>query len=178
MNKQEIRKAINDAPIGKKVGGDLYLKEAALVEGSALKGLFNEAFAIARKHEDSFQRCLSGEAFVYDLVKISLNGNVSLLCYPKFMYEAHPVLESYIVVNVHRCTAKQRFYRDPQRSFVLHRKETMIPKAWACYEDWKALSDREEEAGLLEKPPGQYSQWLDFLKEKGYSLEGHSLIQR
>lgn len=177
MNAQEIRKAIKEAPIGKKVGGDLYLKEAALEEGSPLKALFDEALAIARKHEDSFQRRFSGEAFVWDLVKFSPKGNVSFLCYPRFMYDAHPVLESYIVVNIHKVTAKQRFYRDPQTSFVLHRKETMIPKGWSCYEDWKALSEAEEEAGLLTLPPGQHYKWLELLHEKGFKIEGHTLIK-
>lgn len=171
MNSTEIRKAIKEAPLGKKVGGDLYMVRSCLHDcGPELNTMSKEAWAVARKEFEP------DELFVFHLIKFSPKNKVSFLRYPEFFKEAHPSLESYIIVDLNKLTAKRRFYRDPQRSFVLHRKETMIPKYWFCFPEWEALTQQEEEAGLLNNPPGQRTQWEALLAEKGYRVEGHSLV--
>jgi hypothetical protein len=92
------------------------------------------------------------------------------------MNEPHPAIASYITVDLTSGEAKQAFYRDPSKAFVLHRKETMIPTWWECYQSWAAFSQQEEKAGLLKNPPGQQTKWKAFLKEKGFRLEGFNLV--
>lgn len=166
---ERTRKEIADARFGKKVFGNLYFHVSVQDHQSwYLREMVREALRILKS---------KFEMFTANVFKISPKGKVSFLFYPTFETEAHPVLNQYWTVDVNTYKVSHAHYDDPQKSMVLHRKETMVMPSHSCWEDASLLTMEEEDEGLLDNPPGKKESWDAFLKERGFSIVGHLLVK-
>lgn len=168
-----FRALIKEAPVGKKVGGCLYLHRSA--ESTLpvdLQVLSVSRLAVA-------EESLTAEEFTafcggYNILKIHYSGRVSFLTYPLFDEDAHPSLRS--AVAVPDGSSRVSVIKYKANSPVLHRKELFVEEGHPLYRKFKALTEMEELVGLLDGPPGYQAQWGEFLNERGVRVEGHSLV--
>lgn len=152
------------------VGGSVYLTiEALPYLDSELAARVQEAEQLAKvKRHDQF-----------NLVRIDDTGqSIALLNYPEFFDEPFPSLQESWLVNLDLSTVKYRTYADSLNPPILHRKELLLqsddPRREACAE----LTSTAESIGLFDdrRRIGYRRQWLALIREKGYRIEGHSLV--
>jgi hypothetical protein len=104
---------------------------------------------------------------------------ISFLSYPDFMETAHPSLQRAITVDLGTGRARHTSYTDNLNPPILHRKESLLPKAHPRQEEFAALTRAEEAAGLYEHTAtiGFKLNWERLLAEKGVAIVGHTLQQ-
>jgi len=163
---QAVRQAIRQAPVGKKVGGDLYVHRRSFEKGGfgpVLEGMLKQALVY--------------QPSKYTILKFSPKngGMVSFLLYPAFDTEAHPGLESYQTVTLETEKVSVGAYGNLQKSWILHRKETMVDPGYPNRAMFETLTRAEENVGLLSRPPGKKETWEKLLADRGYKIEGHQL---
>ena len=157
--------------IGKRVGGKLYLHVSALTSlNERIHELVYRAADIARL----------GEGDDYNVVKLDLKSNkqLSLLNYHDFEDEPFPTLQSSWTVDLVTGVVRFRSYRHSENPPILHRKELLLEESHPRYEEFRALSNAAEYAGLFENASriGFRKQWEQRLADRGYRLEGHHLV--
>lgn len=110
-----------------------------------------------------------------NVIKIRRDGTgVSLLWYGGFDIEGHPPLwfSKYIPLDYGQKVCSREWAVNAP---ILHRKETLVNQDFHKFHVFKELTRAEEEAGLLENPPGFKMQWEQRLRENGFRVEGHTL---
>ena len=139
MTFEEYRSELYKLPFGKILPNAIYIyrsddevlgvKLYALVQKIELKYETNESFNLLKFRTDELK--------------------ISLLSYPDFFTDPHPVLVKSLTVDL--VTGKGRWvqYDKNPNPPILHRKETFISKDHECYEEFSKLTKAEEEAGLL-----------------------------
>jgi hypothetical protein len=148
---------LDDSPVGKLVGGRLYVHRSAEPDlPAALRDVIDEAAS-----------CLP-EPPEYDVAKLDPDGRaVSFLCYDDFEGDPHPALLSSLRVDLGSGEAALRRYDGSDNPPILHRKETMLAADHPLYEEFAALTSAEEDIGLLDRPPGNRRQWQALLRRRG-----------
>ena len=150
-----IKHAIRTSPVGKKLPDHLYVHRSAIGElPDVLQALVSAAEELA--------------PIPYELVKIARDGRtVSLLSYPDFMTDPHPALAHSTLVQLDTGVVKDRDYSNYGSPPILHRKEAFLSKSHPSYGDFAALTQREEELGLLREdgtPTEAGAQLLEWIK--------------
>lgn len=161
-----IRDACRASVVGKLLPTDLYVHTSAVDQMPAVLRLL--LFAV---------RQVVGDV-EHDLVKIALDGgSVSLLSYPGFDVDPHPPLTQSLRVDLRRATYQVRRYVDSENPSILHRKDAFVGSDYHLFEDFRALSEAEAQAGLLTRSDiGRRTQWEAALAEKQLRLDGHRLV--
>lgn len=165
----DYRRAVSSIPFGKRLPGAVYL-HADILAGidPLLKKLVEQ---LAAEHDPEAK---------HNLVKFHLvHPKVSLLSYPDFDEDAHPGLDSSIAVDLLTGRVKQTSYRKSANPPILHRKETFLAADDPRRAIFEALTEAEEEAGLLvaNRTIGFRENWKRLLSEKGVEIRDHTLVQ-
>ncbi|WP_342450221.1 DNA phosphorothioation-associated putative methyltransferase [Thiorhodococcus minor] len=98
--------------------------------------------------------------------------------YPTFDDDAFPALQESWLVDLVQRSVSYRTYADSLNPPILHRKELLLaeddPRRKAC----AALTESCELVGLFDDPRriGYQRQWLALIREKGYRLDGYTLV--
>lgn len=169
MNFEEYKIAAKSLPFGKRLPGDIYfLHEGNLKPHGKLGELINN---VAKSLQ-------IGDEF--NIIKLKLNEyKISFLSYPEFISDPHPSLKKSISIDLVKGKSKEQSYANQSNPPILHRKECFIPEDHPKWKEFHKLSKQEEDAGLLENSNriGFRLNWDQRLSEKGYALEGHTLVK-
>ncbi len=165
-DKENLSRLMEKSEAGKLLPDDLYVHKDSL----------NFIPVLLRLHVRLALKILPDDV-PYDIIKIARNSwHITFLEYPDFYTDPHPVLKGSMKIELHK---NRLFYRDYSKSEnppILHRKDTFLHSAHPLFEKFSQLSISEEEAGLLgSNNIGHKIQWELFLKEKGWSLDDHTL---
>lgn len=97
---------------------------------------------------------------------------VSLLHYPGFWSEAHPVLARSFIRHFPDMLEQDLDYRDRANPPILHRKELFLPKGHPRWDEFSALTTQEEQLGLYEGPVriGTLRGWQAMLDAKNAEI--------
>ncbi len=115
----------------------------------------------------------------YNVARFEQNGrSIALLHYLSFFDDPFPALAASWLVDPEAGTATLRTYADSLNPPILHRKELLLPADHPRRAEFAALTDACEAIGLFDEPTriGYRRQWLDLVREKGYRIEGHTLV--
>lgn len=126
-----------------------------------------EKLAQIRRHEQ------------FNLVRIDGSGqSIALLNYPEFSQDPFPSLRESWLVDLDCSKVSYRTYADSLNPPILHRKELLLQPEDPRREAYAALTSTAESIGLFDEPRriGYQRQWLALVREKGYRIEGHSLV--
>lgn len=172
----EIRELVKQAKksgVGKELATALYIHESALTMlPDGLQKIWRDASAIAKQ---------SGASdFAYDLVKFgTLEKTVSFLSYPRFDQDAHPALARALLVNLETGKVKETDFSRRANPPILHRKELFVPAHYHLRDEFAALTQAEDAAGLYENTRiiGTLKGWQSELKRKGVKIFGHRLVR-
>jgi DNA phosphorothioation-associated putative methyltransferase len=115
----------------------------------------------------------------YNLIRIdAIKPEIALLHYLDFADDPFPALRESWLVDLASSTVSYRTYADSFNPLILHRKELLLPADHPRREEYAALTTAAESIGLFDQTTriGYRRQWLDLVREKGYRIEGHTLI--
>lgn len=115
----------------------------------------------------------------FNLVRIDNAGRrISLLNYPEFAEDPFPSLRESWLVDLDRATVSYRSYAESLNPPILHRKELLLPPSDPMRERCAALTATAEALGLFDEPKriGCRRQWHELVREKGYRIEGLTLV--
>ncbi|MBL3599338.1 MAG: DNA phosphorothioation-associated putative methyltransferase [gamma proteobacterium endosymbiont of Lamellibrachia anaximandri] len=115
----------------------------------------------------------------FNLVRIDGTGqSIAFLNYPEFPDEPFPSLHESWLVNLDDSTVSYRTYADSLNPPILHRKKLLLQPDDPRREAYAELTRTAESIGLFDDPKriGYQRQWLALIREKGYRIEGHSLV--
>lgn len=156
--------------LGKTIGGQTYLHVDAL---SALDETRRNDWeqAIARATEAS--RC--GQ---YNVVRRHADGRIALLHYADFFDIPFPSLRELWRFDPGTGEVGYRTYADSLNPPILHRKELLLPAEHSRRQEYEALTAAAEAIGLFDDTTriGYQRQWLALVRERGYRIEGHTLV--
>lgn len=164
---QNIDLACRSSSVGKLTPTALYVHVDAYEHLPAILKVF-----------EGCARRLLGDVEGATLIKLYRSEKkVSYLTYPEFDRDAHPGLRRSDIVDLVSLRHSVRAYADGPKTPVLHRKETFLHKSDPRWEQFAALTHREEEIGLLGSsgPIGLREQWEALLVRKKVMVEGHSI---
>ncbi|MEN8132816.1 MAG: DNA phosphorothioation-associated putative methyltransferase, partial [Pseudomonadota bacterium] len=104
--------------------------------------------------------------------------SIALLNYPEFVDDPFPSLQESWRVDLNCSTVSYRTYADSLNPPILHRKELFLELDDPRREMYAELTSTAESIGLFDDPRriGYQRQWLALIREKGYRIEGHSLV--
>ena len=154
-------------PVGKRVGSEVYIHRDALA-----------------RHNPTLLRLVSDYAgdgdnrFDWNVCKLSPRRcRFSLLLYPCFRKQAHPVLVAALTISLAREARRVRRYSDRGNRPVLHRKELLVGADDPEYQRFAELTEQEVRAGLFEIPSiiGHEGGWKAQLERCGLSIHDHEL---
>ncbi|MES9902678.1 MAG: DNA phosphorothioation-associated putative methyltransferase [Sedimenticola sp.] len=115
----------------------------------------------------------------FNLVRIDDTGQrIALLNYPEFIDTPFPSLRESWLVDIDYSTVCYRTYADSLNPPILHRKELFLQPDAPRRESYAKLTRMAESIGLFDEPRriGYQRQWMALIREKGYRIEGHSLV--
>lgn len=153
--------------VGKQTPSALYVHKSALPQLPPVLQVY-----------EGCARVLAGTVEAANLVKLSVaEPQVSYLSYPTFDREAHPTLESAIIVNLRRLKVDWRDYRSSENPPLLHRKEEFVDGDYPRRHLFSSLTSAETKAGLYHSPQqiGTLRGWRDTLLLAGLKINGHRL---
>lgn len=164
---KKVAAACRESSVGKLLPEDLYVHRTAEDDLPALLRIV--VFAAQRIVGD----------LPYDLVKISIDGRkVSFLSYPNFDTDPHPRLAKAVKVYLPKADYVVRDYQMSPNPPILHRKETFVSRSYPYYEQFKQLTEQEEQLELLSSNTiGLQLGWEAMLRAKGVRLEGHQIVK-
>lgn len=163
MDAQQFSDLVQSINLGKKLPDAIYLHKESFPNVDSKLANFTQAVATALKVEDTH----------WDIVKLSRNDfRLSLLSYPTFFTEAYPSLKQSVTVNLSKLSHRIVEYSDTDNPPILHRKETMLTKEHECYEEFQAITQEGENAGLYDNSRmiGFKQSWLRLIQQHGYTL--------
>jgi len=115
----------------------------------------------------------------YNLVRLDNDGyRVALLNYPDFSDDAFPSLQESWLVDLQSSTVSYRTYAASLNPPILHRKELFLQADDPRRETYAELTSTAESIGLFDDPRriGYQRQWHTLVRDKGYRIDGHSLL--
>ena len=155
-------------PVGKRVGGAVYVHRDALEQHDA--GLLARACSWADT---------AGVELLWNVCKLSpYRQQVSLLHYPTFREDEHPALAAAASVDVNSGEVRVRRYAPNGNRPILHRKELLLDASDPDYERFAVLTEQEERAGLFSAPStiGHERGWSKELERRGVTIRGHRVL--
>ena len=170
---KQVRQAIKDASFGKKVGGGLYF--IAEFENQMPEAIQKVVKLAQQTVAEKLGSRFTPYEIAYNVIKVTPQGNVSLLMYPKFIEDPHPALAWSISCSKNG-TVKRVVYKQ-DNPWILHRKELFLPEGARHRVRFEELTRQEEEMGLLKNPPGQRVPWEALLESQGISINDHALVK-
>jgi hypothetical protein len=120
---------------------------------------------------------ISGLDFPITLIKFkTAEPKISYLHYPDFDDNPHPALIKSVQVDLTTHTYQIRHYGDNPP--ILHRKETFVAVDYPHYSTFAALTQAEEQQGLLANSHliRHQQQWEAKLRQHRVRIENHQLI--
>ena len=170
MTLAEYRNCVGLIPFGKCLPTAVYVFREV---GSDFGAELNQLIAmLAVRYE-------LGEQF--NVIKFRTDElKVSFLSYPNFMEDSHPALHHAVTIDLVSGKARHTDYAANLNPPILHRKERFLPLNHPRQEEFAALTQAEEVAGLYEHTAtiGFKLNWDRLLAEKGLFIVGHTLEQR
>ena len=163
-----LAERVKRLPVGKRVGGAVYLHCDALERHDA------DLYVVVRSCAAA-----AGAAFKWNVCKLSLyRQQVSLLHYPRFREDEHPALAAATSVDIKDGTARIRRYAPTGNRPILHRKELLLDASDPDYRRFAALTDQEERAGLFSEPNtiGHQRGWARQLERRGLTIQEYKLL--
>lgn len=167
---EEMVSACHESRIGKLLPRAFYVHRSAV-----------EALPLPLRLYDAYAATDVQQLQQTTLVKFSLtHPQLSYLSYPDFDTNPHPALVQSILVNLQQKTVSQRNYHSSENPPILHRKETFVQENYPGYEQFVALTQQEEQLGLLDNTRhiGTRANWQRYLQDMGVEIQGHQLIRR
>jgi DNA phosphorothioation-associated putative methyltransferase len=116
----------------------------------------------------------------WNLVKLHKDEYaITFLSYPEFDTDPHPALAEATKINLNTGTVIRTDYRSRANPPILHRKETFLSQDDPRFDEFAALTKKEEEAGLYRDPTriGLRLQWQTLLRRLGLTHRGHMLVR-
>ncbi len=165
-----IDEACKRAAVGKLLPDDLYIHRSAL-----------DALEPVLRIYEGCGRAFLGEVEGANVIKIHRrSGKLSYLVYPDFDTDPHPALFRCVKLNLRRRQIECYDYGQSANPPVLHRKETFLLPDHPLHAKFARLTAQEEKNGLLDEPAviGTRDGWSRRLRERGFALKGHRLVQR
>lgn len=142
--------------------------------------------ALSQLDAETAQRVVQAERLAgvagltqFNLVRLDDAGPcIALLNYPGFYDDPFPALRDSWLVDLDQETVSYRTYADSFNPPILHRKELLLAADDPRRAEYEALTCACEAVGLFDDPRriGYRRQWLALIRERGYRLDGHSLI--
>ena len=166
---EEITKACRSSNIGKLLPDDLYIHTEYIDQLAPILRVYvgcGNAFV--------------GEIEEANIIKIHMkSGKISYLQYNNFDKDPHPCLMGSTTVMLRELRMKHMDFSTRENPPLLHRKETFVGVDYKHYNLFKALTEAEEQAGLLNKATGigNLKNWATRLIENGYGIKGHKLVK-
>ncbi len=160
--------ALGDVEVGKHIRGDVYVHTSLVTD-------LDPTLQACILDTVSKVKARVGKEAPYTVVKISKRGTVSLLNYPGFMRDAVPELVSVWSYNTISKRLTQRKY-DTDNPPVLHRKELMIDPLNRRYRQFSLLTEDMDRVRLIKGRVGYRLAWEARLRDKGFSIDGHTLV--
>ncbi|WXG55026.1 MAG: DNA phosphorothioation-associated putative methyltransferase [Candidatus Sedimenticola sp. (ex Thyasira tokunagai)] len=104
--------------------------------------------------------------------------SIAFLNYPEFVDDPFPSLYESWLVDLDCSSVSYRTYADSLNPPILHRKELLLPLDDPRRKQYEELTRTAESVGLFDDPKriGYRRQWFFLINEKGYRLEGHTLV--
>ena len=170
ITSKTLAERVRRLPVGKRVGGAVYVHRDALERHDA--DLFT---AVCLRAAET-----AGAAFPWNVCKLSpYRQQVSLLHYPRFREDEHPALEAAASVDLTDGTARIRRYAPNGNRPILHRKELLLDVSDPDHARFAALTDQEEQAGLFSEPNtiGHERGWSRQLERRGLTIRDHRLLR-
>ncbi len=165
-----IDEACKRAAVGKLLPDDLYIHRSAL-----------DALEPVLRIYEGCGRAFLGEVEGANVIKIHRrSGKLSYLVYPDFDTDPHPALFRCVKLNLRSRQTECYDYGQSANPPVLHRKETFLLPDHPLHSKFARLTAQEEKNGLLDEPAviGTRDGWSRRLRERGFALKGHRLVQR
>lgn len=163
-----MSQAFKACTTGKQLPDAIYIHPSYV---TSLHPLVQIKVAIAQKLVGDIDEC--------NLIKINkFKNKVSFLAYEDFDQVEHPALLYSWVMDIPKNDLKFWEFRTRENPPILHRKDTFVGPSYPLYEQFKALTEQEETAGLLEETSeiGTKDGWNKRLKEKSVKIENHQVI--
>ena len=165
-----VKAACRTSTVGKRLPTALYVHLSALTHLPT----------ILRTYEGC-ARSYVGAVDGANLIKIHFDEpKISYLSYPDFETEGHPALTGSLLVPLRG--NQQLKYRDFSKSEnppILHRKELFVHSEHAMHDEFAALTQAEESAGLFGQSSkiGLRKGWQEVLEASGCTVAGHALTR-
>lgn len=170
MNEELFASLVEQIRIGKRLPDAIYLHKDAF--SSLPEKLVSFIFAVGK--------AVSLPEDEWNMVKIfKKEFRLSLLHYPDFYTDAYPALKQSLNVDLSRLTHKVTRYEDSDNPPILHRKETMILPSSEYFQEFSAITEEGENAGLYENSRliGFKRTWLNLIEKHGYELTDGRLFR-
>ena len=164
-----VAERVRKLPVGKRVGGAVYIHRNALEHYDA--DLLGAVRWWARA---------AGAVLSWNVCKFSpYRGQVGLLYYPMFREDEHPALVAAASVDLNSGAARMRRYAPNGNRPILHRKELLLDGADPDYARFAALTEQEERAGLFSATStiGHERGWSEELERRGVVIRGHRVLR-
>ncbi|MGW4014769.1 DNA phosphorothioation-associated putative methyltransferase [Rhodococcus ruber] len=155
--------------VGKQTPSALYVHRSALAEVPPMLQVY-----------EGCARVLAGTVERANMVKLSVTEpQVSFLSYPHFDTDAHPTLESAVVVNLRKLSVDYRDYRHSENPPILHRKEEFLGSESPDRKKYGRLTRSEVLEGLYKDPSaiGTRRGWQCVLRQHQVEVRGHRLYR-
>jgi len=168
-NRMMVLMSARSSEVGKQTPSALYVHRSALAEIPPMLQVY-----------EGCARVLAGTVERANMVKLSVTEpQVSYLSYPKFDTDAHPTLESAVVVNLRKLSVDYRDYRRSGNPPILHRKEEFVGQESPDRRKYERLTRSEVLEGLYKDPSviGTRRGWQSVLKQHQVEVRGHRLYR-
>jgi DNA phosphorothioation-associated putative methyltransferase len=166
---EQISRACAESVVGKITYEALYLHVDALPYTTPLVRVY-----------EGCARAYVGSVEDANILKLHRKKpQVSYLSYPDFDSDPHPALRESLKVRFRGLQIEYRDYRDTANPFILHRKETFLPKNHESRAKYEKLTRQEEKHGLFENANriGTRDGWRHELRARGLTLRGHRVVR-
>jgi DNA phosphorothioation-associated putative methyltransferase len=167
-NFEEISNIARQSAIGKHLPNNLYVHISALIYlDNSLQKYEQEARELINNIDD------------FTLVKFNLEeAKISYLYYADFDSNPHPHLLKSVVINLGDKSSKIINYNPLNNPPILHRKETFVNIDYPYYDQFKHLTNMEEQLGLLDNSRyiGTQKEWQQLLTDHSLSFIDHNLV--
>ncbi|AJR09775.1 DNA phosphorothioation-associated putative methyltransferase [Photobacterium gaetbulicola] len=170
MEANLFKKLVSEVKVGKQLPDAIYLHRDAFSALPAALNVFIPTVAKALKLDDDN----------WNLVKLfKKEFRLSLLYYPDFYSNSYPALKHSLNVNLAKLSHKSTSYDGSDNPPILHRKETMILAESKHYENFVAITQEGENAGLYENSRliGFKRSWENIITHHGYKIVAGRLFR-
>lgn len=168
-NRTMVMVSARSSSVGKQTPSALYIHRSAVSELPPIMQVY-EACA----------RILSGSVPEANLVKLSITKpQISFLSYPQFDQNAHPALQSGLIVSLANLSIQRIDYRTALNPPILHRKEEFLGSNATDRAKYQRLTRSEVRAGLYADPTeiGTRQGWERILRQHHVEIRGHRLYR-